>query len=159
MLKLITLLFLVLTPTRENREHNTKEAFFTIEKREDQIHVLAEFPWTVRKALLHYDPNLERAKEKEAFQKSFYNYVKRNFLLKNQKGKPLELVSVEEVSHQGHSHQSNFKFRFQGTQFIEVHNELLFNIAAKQKNYHTILIDGKSFEGITSANTPNFILK
>ena len=159
MLKLITLLFLVLTPTRENREHNTKEAFFTLEKREDQIHVLAEFPWTVIKALLHCDPNFERSKEKEAFQKSFYNYVKGNFSLKNKKDKPLELVSVEEVSQQGHSHQSNFKFRFQGTEFIKVYNELLFNIATKQKNYHTILINGKSFEGITSTNTPSFILK
>jgi len=159
MLKLLLLLFLVLTPTRENREHNTKEAFFTLEKREDQIHVFAEFPWTVRKALLHCDPNFERAKEKEAFQKSFYNYVKGNFSLKNKKDKPLELVSVEEVSHQGHSHQSNFKFRFQGTEFIKVYNELLFNIATKQKNYHTILINGKSFEGITSTNTPSFILK
>ena len=66
-------------------EHNSKEDFYKIEKRAEKVYVLAEFPWTIRKALLDFDPKLKEAHCKKTFEKSLFNYVKSNLKLITQK--------------------------------------------------------------------------
>src|SRR6056300_1147084 len=108
-----------------------------METQNNQIYVLAEFPWTIRKALLQFDPKLAETKNKEDFDKALFLYVKTNFLLKNQEGLEIELVKVKELVLREHSHQSNFEFYFDGPEFREVQNTLLFNLSSEHKNYHT----------------------
>ena len=54
-------------------KHNTKEAFYNIEVRSEQIYILAEFPWTIRKAVLEFEPKLKDASDHEAFHRSLFS--------------------------------------------------------------------------------------
>lgn len=139
-------------------EHNSKEAFYNIEKRADKVYVLAEFPWTIRKALLDFDPELREAHCKEAFEKSLFNYVETNFKLITQEGEVLQLYSVKEVAHVGHNHQSNFEFYFYGTNFVKLKNELFFNITPKHKNHHRISLHYQTYQRSTTIAAPFFLL-
>ena len=139
-------------------EHNTKEALYNIEVRSEQIYILAEFPWTIRKALLEFEPKLKEASDKEAFHRSLFSYVDANFLLKNTQGKKMQLLSVKEVDHQGHAHQSNFEFYFKGSEFVELQNELFFNISKNHKNHHFVSIRDRIYQLTTSVVAPSFLI-
>ena len=158
MFNLLSLLLVTLFFSSKTYTHNSKEAFFTMETQNNQIYVLAEFPWTIRKALLQFDPKLAETKNKEDFDKALFLYVKTNFLLKNQEGFEIQLVKIKELDLREHSHQSNFEFYFDGPEFREVQNTLLFNLSSEHKNYHTILLKGKTIKKTTLYKASSFFV-
>lgn len=139
--------------------HNSKEAFFVIEQKDSLVEIKAEFPWTLRNALLAFKPELEGAKNKASFEDAFFEYVKSTILLKSSNGNQLELFKVKEVENIGHSHQNNFIFLFRGNSLTEIKNEIMFNISRQQTNYHSILIAGKKRKFTTSINNPKFNIR
>ena len=118
--------------------HNANEAFFTLKKGENTIEVLAEFPWTIRNALLDELPELEKTGDKAEFQHAFFNYIQNRFILKNKDQTSLGLLEVREQITSGHSHHTNYLFVFKGHDISIIENTLMFNISPHQKNYHTI---------------------
>lgn len=52
--------------------HDVQEAIFNIKTNENRTEVKAEFPWTIRKALLTAYPELENNTNQITFDKSFF---------------------------------------------------------------------------------------
>ena len=132
----------------DNAENHARKV---LKKNMKHFHSLA-------KALLEFEPKLKEASDKEAFHRSLFSYVDANFLLKNTQGKKMQLLSVKEVDHQGHAHQSNFEFYFKGSEFVELQNELFFNISKNHKNHHFVSIRDRIYQLTTSVVAPSFLI-
>lgn len=152
------LFFLVVLTPFSCYAHESNKAFFDVSKAETSIIINAEFPWTIRKALIKFNPQLESATSKNEFLKSFKDYLKKNLILINENDEHFELVSLQEVLKSGHSHQSNYFIEYQGKNLEKVKNTLLFNINEDQKNYHQITNNNIDLKFVTSAKQPLFRL-
>lgn len=137
--------------------HAPDEAFYTIRSIDDTVVVRAEFPWTIRNALLNAYPELENAKTKKAFTDAFYTYIRRNFQLKNDENELLPLVKGRELLQNGHSHQTTFLLFFKGVP-ITLTNTTMFELYEQQKNTHTILHDQLKEHAVTSVSQPTISL-
>ena len=116
--------------------HESDEAFFQIRVTDSTVEVEAEFPWTLRKALMNFNPSLARAKHKNEFEKTFTRYLKANLMLKDHLGKRLPYMHFIPVANDGHSHQSKYLITYAGTNPWKITNTLLFNVNKNQVNHH-----------------------
>ena len=119
--------------------HEGNIAFFKIEQKETTVEVIAEFPWTIRNALLDFAPELKNSKSQEEFNTAFFDYIKSSLILSDMNGKQLELLKIESLNKDGHSHQNDFLFSFKGSSFKKVINRISFNLNTNQINHHTII--------------------
>ena len=134
--------------------HDSKEASFVIERADNQIEVNAEFPWTIRNALLKSNPDLQNTTDQIAFDQAFFNYVNSNFKLINKKGS-LKLLEVKENKHEdGHTHQTNYTFVFSNGKVDKVSNSLMFNLNPTQKNHITVTLDEGTHTFTTTPKNP-----
>lgn len=137
--------------------HDPDRAFFTISVNENSTIVEAELPWTIRNALFKFQPSLEKAKTKSAFDSAFFQYVSQNFTLTQKNGENLQLKEVSPVKKEnGHSHQTNYEFIFEGNEFATVKNTILCEYNKNQINYHELLLAEKTKEFTTSKESPEF---
>lgn len=138
--------------------HNPNEAYFIITKKENTIEIEAELPWTMRDALIQYNPELNNATTREEFERTFVRYIRKNLILENAKGEQLDFVKFQESTNHGHSHQSNYKLIFRGYDVQHVTNSFMFNLYDNQKNYHRIFLNSKEYEYTTTPNSPSFYI-
>lgn len=136
--------------------HEPNEAFFTFNLGENQILVEAELPWSMRNALIDYNPNLEKSNNKQDFENTFVSYIRDNLILKDENGLVLEFQKFEELKNNGHSHQNNYLLTFKGNTLEEITNTIMFNTYSNQVNYNTITWNGRKFK--TSKNKTSFKL-
>lgn len=148
---ILVILFPILTFAHEG---NT--SFFKIKQKTTTVEVVAEFPWTIRNALLDFTPKLKNSKSKEEFDTAFFNYVKSVFILTDKNGNKLELLNIQSIKTDGHSHQNDFLFTFKGTSFSKVLNRISFNINTTQINHHTIINSYETNAFNTSLKHPYF---
>lgn len=134
--------------------HEPNEAFFTFSLKDSLITVEAELPWSMRNALIDYNPKLEKSATKQDFEETFFEYIKNNLILKDKNGVILELQKIEELKTYGHSHQNNYLFTFIGDNLLEVTNTIMFNLYKKQINYNTLTSNEVMFK--TSNNKNSF---
>ncbi|MCG1036336.1 hypothetical protein [Polaribacter sargassicola] len=150
------LLFLIILPFFAFA-HDANKTFFKIVQSDDSIIVNAEFPWTLRNALLKFKPELKNSKNKIDFKNAFFDYVAINFILKDKNGQIIELLKIEEdKSVNTHSHQNNYIFYFDNGIFYEIQNTLLFNENKNQENFHFIVLENQKFTRITDNKNYNF---
>jgi len=123
--------------------HQTNEAFFTIIQKEKSIEIQAEFPWTIRNALIAFNPSLEKSTNNKDFENTFIEYIKENLILKDENGKTLKFQSFKELRNSGHSHQNDYQIIFKGSLLFEITNTIMFNIYENQVNYNTVTINSK----------------
>ncbi len=135
--------------------HDADKAFFTVQQKDHIVEVEAELPWSIRNALFVAFPELENSRSQVEFDTAFFKYIRNNFQIK-QNDSILKLISVEEATHEGHSHQNNFKFLFEGNSFDFVKNMMMFNLNKGQENYHDILVEANHIKYITSFDSPSF---
>ena len=126
--------------------HEPNVAFFKYVETETTIEVHAEFPWTLRNALLKFNPDLEHATSREEFEQALLSYIKRHLVLQNENGEGLQLIEIKTVQNKQHSHQNNFVLIFQGIGLKQVTNSIMFDLNENQSNYNT-------FESLTSKTT------
>lgn len=136
--------------------HSATEAYFTIHQTSHGIQVDAEFPWTIRNALLTERPDLENSVDETSFEQAFFDYIQSHFILTDANATVLPLIEVNKIQPNGHSHHANYTFVFKGHVFSKVSNTILFNISTKQKNIHTVVGSQKEIAYITTHNRPNF---
>ncbi|MDA0177377.1 hypothetical protein OOZ35_07740 [Mesoflavibacter profundi] len=136
--------------------HEPNEAFFIFSLGENQITVEAELPWSMRNALIDYNPNLETSNSKQDFENTFVSYIRDNLILKNENGLVLEFEKFEELKNNGHSHQNNYLLTFKGNTLEDVTNTIMFNTYENQVNYNTITWFETKFK--TSKNKTSFKL-
>ncbi len=140
--------------------HDTKEAYFKIEESEHKILIKAEFPWTIRKAVFKFKPELKNNESKEAIDNAFFEYVQSNLILKDSDGNVIKLLNIEASNdNAGHSHQSNFIFYFEKATFFKVRNTIMFNLNDSQTNFHSFVNSGDFKIYTTSLNEPSFKCK
>ena len=139
--------------------HETNEAFFKIVQKENSIEIRAEFPWTMRNALISFNPSLENSTDKKDFEKTFIQYLKANLILKDKNGKTLKYQTYQELKNDGHSHKNNYLIIYKGSDLFEITNTIMFNIYDNQVNYNTITINSKQVIFKTEKGIINFVLK
>ena len=136
--------------------HDAKVAFFTYSSLGKSLVVDAEFPWSIRNALLTFRPEIETSKDKTDFEKAMFDYVAENLIIKDANYKTIKLLNVFLTENFGHSHQVSFQFIYESNSIFEVTNTLLFNQSNKQINHNTIQLDGAEKSFSTTVNHPDF---
>ena len=139
--------------------HSAKEAYFNIYKSEQSIDVYAEFPWTIRNALLTFKPELDQIKDDGIFEDAFFTYVEQNFKVLDENSTPLKLLEIKKNKVNGHAHQTNYIFRFKKGQLKQISNTLMFNINKEQVNHHILYPKTDVSEYISSFIKPSFLVQ
>lgn len=140
--------------------HDTNKAFFVVTQQDNEIVVEAEFPWTIRKAVFKEFPTLENTKNQQTIDKAFFDYINKYFQIFSSAGKQLRLKSVNYFKKVGgHSHQNDYTLVFEGNDFSEIKNMLMFNAFEHQKNYHELTLNGETLTFITDKNRVSFTKK
>ena len=135
--------------------HEPNEAYFHLTLHEDEVWVKAEFPWTLRNAMLLHDPRLDSATTKAEFEAAFAHYVQEHLILTGADGAVFQWLGFEEMAHAGHSHQSTYVLRFRGKDLQSIQNTLMFELYPEQVNNHTVEADPEaSFS--TNAAQPEY---
>lgn len=134
--------------------HDIENVVYRITLVENTVAIEAEFPWTIRNALLEFQPNLENATSKKDFDDALFRFVKRNLILTDRNSEILDLISITPLPRKEHSHGNEFLLLFEGSDLKEIKNTLLFEYQNKQKNIHKL--GGQTF--ITTINAPSFII-
>lgn len=139
--------------------HEANEAFFEITQKDSTVEIIAEFPWSLRNALLLFDPSLQEATDRTAFEKTFVQYLQSNLVFFDKNGNELEFLSYQELDHSGHSHQNRYLIVYQGKEIEKVLNKIMFNAFDNQINYHTLNINSKRLTFETHKSEPFFSLQ
>lgn len=126
--------------------HEPNEAYFNFNLKENTVEIEAELPWTMRHALILFNPSLEHSRSKRDFKDTFVQYIKKNLVLKNKNGNLLEYKAFKEIEKSQHAHQSNFLIIFKGNSLSTVYNTIMFNLYENQTNYNTLESTSKTYE-------------
>ena len=137
--------------------HVPNETYSQISVKHNQTIVVTELPWSFRNALLAFDQDLAQAEQKAQFERTALKYFKEYLVLRN-RNEPLELISLTEITHGGHSHQVTFQLVFDGNQLSSVENRLLFNVYDQAINYHTMEVDWELISFQSSLEAPTFLI-
>ena len=138
--------------------HDPNEAFFHIVQQNDKVEVTAEFPWSMRDALLIFKPSLEEATQRSTFEEAFRQYLATNLLLIDKRGNPLSIQSIHELEQTGHGHENSFLIVFNGSGFSEIQNTIMFNVFENQINHHTVDIEGNQMVFTTTPSNQSSVI-
>jgi len=138
--------------------HETNEAFFAFIQKETTVEIEVEFPWTLRNALIEFNPLLENSTTKKEFENTFSNYIKETIILKDKNGKLLHYQGFIELETKGHSHQNRYLLIFKGTNLFEVINTIMFNVNDNQVNYNSITINSTEMTFKTKKGSNKFYI-
>ncbi|NQY11870.1 MAG: hypothetical protein HRT71_20435 [Flavobacteriales bacterium] len=153
MRKLFILLFLGCLLCTRISAYEATEAHFAIEQGK-VITIEAEFPWTLRNALIAFDPSLETATVKSEFDAALFDYVKKTLVLYIAYGDTNKLDYIQELKNDGHAHAFKYLFTYKSASLSSLNNTLLFGQNEKQRNYHSITIDSVDRAHTTSVAYP-----
>jgi len=134
--------------------HDSNRAYFRLAQKGDTIFIDANFPWTLRDALILYQPALENANSTEDFFEALNSYVEENLILIDQTGKKLHYNGLNEIHSEGHSHQVSYQIKFKGGNLSQFQNTLMFNLNKDQVNLHNYQINNMKGELNTDLNNP-----
>ena len=156
LLKLISLA--VIIPLTLLYSHEPNKAYFEFWQEGHTITVRAEFPWTMRLALLKAFPQIKEKSVQEDFDNAIFDYFSKAIVIK-ENNKNVKLLSVKQLP-QDHSHSVIYKLVFGQVKELEgisITNFCLNNLYDDQINYNTIYLTEKNkFSIITEKNNPNF---
>jgi hypothetical protein len=138
--------------------HSPNECYFDIKIEKQSCTVTAELPWTMRNALLAFDPTLKNAQAPQAFEQTFEKYISSHLILKDKEGKMLIFKGFRALESSGHSHQNEYELEYEGGNIHQVTNTIMFEMSDKQSNYHSIMIDGTKRTFETYKGQDSFII-
>ena len=136
--------------------HKANEAFFTIGQTDSAVIVEAEFPWSIRNALLKIDSSLDNNSRKEDYTRALYNYFKEHFFLYDSNNRIMKMSSFRMLDQKGHNHQSNFEIIYLGTSLSAIRNSLFIDQFNNQTNYHFLFSPERTYT--TSKTNDHFSL-
>ncbi len=138
--------------------HDPNKAFFIFTLKQNTVEVTAEFPWTLRNALLKFNPILEKSKSTKDFENTFIEYIKANLILKDSEGNVLTFNTFRNLKKTSHSHQNIYLLVFKGSNITEIKNTLMFDLFDNHTNNNIIQIDNKQIEFETTKEVPSYTL-
>lgn len=154
----ILIFYLVLSFSDLVCAHQTNEAFFEYNQKKNTVQVIAEFPWSMRNALIEFNHSLENSTNKKDFENTFREYINKNLILKNKNGHALQFKAFNKIENKGHSHQNNFQIIFKGNNVFEIKNTIMFNLYPNQVNYNKVSVNYKTITFTTDKNATHFYL-
>ncbi|PCJ96510.1 MAG: hypothetical protein COA50_06945 [Flavobacteriaceae bacterium] len=158
-MKYAILLSLVCVLHSSGFAHEANEAFFKIVQKENTVEIQAEFPWTMRNALLNFNPSLKNFSSKKDFENTFIAYLKANLILTNTQGNKLNFQKFVALENMGHSHQNIYLIIFKGNELHKITNTIMFNVFDNQVNYNTLTLNSEQTIFKTSKGLAYFVLK
>lgn len=140
--------------------HDADKAFFDIELEEKTTVVYAEFPWSIRNALISFEPNYIKLKTIKEINAVFFNYTKEKLKLFNDDGEELTLLDVVLNKDPEHTHSTKYRLIYDGVDVVKVRNIFMVEHNKNQKNYHFFAdSSGEDKRIVTDKNFPSFDLK
>lgn len=139
--------------------HEVNEAFFEFVIKSNSVEVYVEFPWTMRNALIEYNPDLKHSTSKADFVKTFEKYLTENLILENSDTRHFDFDFFEELPQNGESHQNKYLLVYSGSNLVRVQNTIMFNLYDNQVNYNSFQINAEKKTYETDKSTPAFYLK
>lgn len=158
-MKYLIIIVLSMTVVVNSFAHDPHEAFFSINQTQDTVKIKAQFPWTLRNALIQFSPTLVDATSSRDFELAFMEYVKKNIILIDSLGAAMPFAYFEALENNGHSHESNYLLVFLGNGMGNITNSMMFDLSDKQINYHYLRTEGTDREFQTSPKHPTFALR
>lgn len=151
---------LVLFLTLSNlKAHEVKQAHFVLRKTDHHWVMEGDFPWTLRNALIQFDPKIEQANDQRTIDEALFSYVQSHLILKTKTGEPIPLTEIVQKSNPDHSHQILYEFHFGEGDLAEITNTLMININEDHVNY-LVFRDGNEEKNYkTSKNSPQIRLE
>lgn len=134
--------------------HDVNKAYFKISETDSTIEIRAEFPWTLREALISYQPELLNAKKSDAFRETFKKYIQENFILRDYLNRELPFQNFSDLPNSGHGHANNYLLKFELGTLRKIENRLMFNIYENQQNFH-LFVKHPDVEIICSPMNPS----
>ncbi len=136
------IIFLLCVSAISGYAHDVNKAFFQITGKDGFTEVRAEFPWTLRAALVDFNPDLNNSSTtKVDFESTFLRYLDANLRLIDNKSNQLTVLDFTEIKEEGsHSHQSTYMITYGGTAIAEISNTVMFNIYDNQVNYNEAVV-------------------
>lgn len=140
--------------------HSGKQAHFKIEK-SDSIYVTAEFPWTLRNALIEFDSTLIAARNQSEFHHAFYKYFPQNFQLL---GIDKELIIPSRISlippkQSTHSHSVSYLIVYPNVEINCIKNKVMLSYNSSHTNFNSLQLQGKIKQFETNKNLQQFCLQ
>ncbi|UCH65695.1 MAG: hypothetical protein JSW63_00745 [Ignavibacterium sp.] len=140
--------------------HEPNKAYFDFWLEDNEIIVRAEFPWTLRIALLNANPQLKESRSQEDFNNALFAYFS-NAIIIEEGNKKVKLLTLNQLP-QDHSHSVIYELVFGDVENLEgvnITNVCLHELYDDQQNYNTISLAGKNtFSIITKKNHPTFTI-
>lgn len=131
--------------------HDTDQTYYHFLEGTDTVKVEVEFPWALRDALIHYEPELLHAKTRESFEKAFERYTRKNLVLLAGDGTPMIFLGFQ-TEQRPQSHHETYILMFSGNDLSRVNNQMLFSIAPEHINYN--IISDSTY--VTTIDLPEF---
>lgn len=123
--------------------HAPNEAFFEFFESDKQLLLKAEFPWTIREALLAARPELREAKTTEEMTAGLLSYLQEHIEVRNEQNELISIQSIKSVPDvNGHGHGSVYMLLLGKNQWISsIKNTCMFEAYSDQSNFHSIELD------------------
>jgi hypothetical protein len=120
--------------------HAPNEAFFEIFESNNELLIKAEFPWTIREALLAARPQLKDAQTTEEMTAGLLSYLQEHLELRNEQNQQIVIKSIKAAPNtNGHSHGSVYMLLLGKNQWISsIKNTCMFEAYSDQTNFHSI---------------------
>lgn len=126
-----------------NYAHAPNEAFFEFFESNNQLLIKAEFPWTIREALLTARPELQTAQTTEEMMTGLLSYLQEHLELRNEQNQPILIQSIKAAPNtNGHGHGSVYMLMLGKNQWISsIKNTCMFEAYSDQTNFHSIEVE------------------
>lgn len=136
--------------------HSPNRAYFDIQVKENAIVVNAEFPWTIREALMNYDSQLGENADEQAITQALECYFMDNFIIRDENGGVAAIQSLRILPHRGHSHQANVEVVYEHVDILRIRNTIMFNLFKDQVNNHVFHLEPSIVSFVSTASYPSW---
>lgn len=117
------------------KAHEVKQAHFVLKKIDQHWVVQGDFPWTLRNALIQFDPKVEQATDQKSIDEALFSYVQSHLILKTRTGNLIPLTEIIRKGNPEHSHQILYEFHFEKGDLAEITNKLMLNLNDDHLNF------------------------
>ena len=120
--------------------HAPNEAFFEFFESNKQLLIKAEFPWTIREALLVARPELKMVQTTAEMTAGLLSYLQEHLELRNEQDQLILIQSIKAAPNtNGHGHGSVYMLMLGKSQKIRsIKNTCMFEAYSDQTNFHSI---------------------
>lgn len=141
--------------------HAPNEAFFEFFESDKQLLIKAEFPWTIREALLAARPNLKTAQTTEEMTAGLLSYLQEHIEVRNEQNQLIPIQSIKAAPNtNGHGHGSVYMLLLGENQWISsIKNTCMFEAYSDQTNFHSIEANTTRLEFVTNKEKTTYTIQ